>query len=341
MVNIKKENNSVIFEFTDSEHYLQGDGTISCPLNSLMMVVDESNMVDIKKVSNYDNLCSVLLDNLTISGTQANKSNVIDLFNSVAFASTGGGGESGIPEAPNDNKLYGRKNEAWAEVPADKVTSVNTKTGDVVITLNELGGASSTEVNGLKTSKLDKSVYDTDKPTFALKTDVNTSFEGKQDTLVSGTNIKTINGNNVLGSGNIEIQSGSEYKAGDGITIDSGNTISTSTQIPTLQVEPSGSTNNYIYSAGIYYHPNNVISLIVTDQYNDECSIIWKNWGDGSFPKENKSVFKNATKTTAGMMSIADKTKLDNITINSVPITQAEYDALATKNENTLYLITA
>lgn len=30
----------------------------------------------------------------------------------------------------------------------------------------------------------------------------------KQDTLVSGTNIKTINDNSILGSGNIEIQSG-------------------------------------------------------------------------------------------------------------------------------------
>ena len=32
--------------------------------------------------------------------------------------------------------------------------------------------------------------------------------DDKQDTLVSGTNIKTINGESVLGSGNIEIQGG-------------------------------------------------------------------------------------------------------------------------------------
>ena len=32
---------------------------------------------------------------------------------------------------------------------------------------------------------------------------------GKQDTLVSGTNIKTINGNSILGSGNLVIESGS------------------------------------------------------------------------------------------------------------------------------------
>ena len=39
---------------------------------------------------------------------------------------------------------------------------------------------------------------------FATKTEVS----AKQDTLVSGTNIKTINGNSILGSGNIEIKSG-------------------------------------------------------------------------------------------------------------------------------------
>ena len=44
----------------------------------------------------------------------------------------------------------------------------------------------------------------------------------KQDKLVSGTNIKTINGTSLLGSGNIDIQggSGSSYTAGDGIIIE-------------------------------------------------------------------------------------------------------------------------
>ena len=38
-----------------------------------------------------------------------------------------------------------------------------------------------------------------------------TSIGNKQDTLVSGTNIKTINGESILGSGNITISGGSEY----------------------------------------------------------------------------------------------------------------------------------
>lgn len=45
--------------------------------------------------------------------------------------------------------------------------------------------------------------------TIARVDDVNEAFSTKQDTLVSGTNIKTINGTSILGSGDITIEGGS------------------------------------------------------------------------------------------------------------------------------------
>lgn len=49
---------------------------------------------------------------------------------------------------------------------------------------------------------------------------VNELVDDKQDTLVSGTNIKTINNTSILGRGNIDIQGGgSSYTAGTGIDI--------------------------------------------------------------------------------------------------------------------------
>ena len=56
---------------------------------------------------------------------------------------------------------------------------------------------------------------------------ITNAVSGKQDTLVSGTNIKTINNESILGSGNIDIQGGggSTYSAGTNISIDSANTI--------------------------------------------------------------------------------------------------------------------
>ena len=41
--------------------------------------------------------------------------------------------------------------------------------------------------------------------TIALTSDINTAVSGKQDTLVSGTNIKTVNGASLLGSGDIQV----------------------------------------------------------------------------------------------------------------------------------------
>ena len=62
------------------------------------------------------------------------------------------------------------------------VSSVNGQTGDVVITADSLN------------------VYN--------KTEIDTALNGKQNSLVSGTTIKTINGNSILGEGNIEITGG-------------------------------------------------------------------------------------------------------------------------------------
>ena len=64
---------------------------------------------------------------------------------------------------------------------------------------------------------------------------ISNATSGKQDTLVSGTNIKTINNQSLLGSGNIEIQGGGEtYSAGEGIGIDADNIISVTGNYETI-----------------------------------------------------------------------------------------------------------
>ena len=56
--------------------------------------------------------------------------------------------------------------------------------------------------------------------------------DGKQDTLVSGTNIKTINGNSLLGSGDISLTRNKLSAIGTNVTGTTANTISTNTLIP-------------------------------------------------------------------------------------------------------------
>lgn len=50
MVNISRVEDSIKFEFQNSQHYLIGNGEISVPLNSLQLVIDSSDMVTFKKL---------------------------------------------------------------------------------------------------------------------------------------------------------------------------------------------------------------------------------------------------------------------------------------------------
>lgn len=65
---------------------------------------------------------------------------------------------------------------------------------------------------------------------YYTKSETNTLLDGKQDTLVSSQNIKTINNESILGEGNIDIQGGGGGKAieaGRGISITTGETADT------------------------------------------------------------------------------------------------------------------
>jgi len=85
---------------------------------------------------------------------------------------------------------------------------------------------------------------------------VYTALSNKQDTLVSGSNIKTVNGNSLLGSGNITISGGGSYTAGTGIDI-TGDVISVNGTVQTtgnlVTSISSASTNTQYPSAKCVY----------------------------------------------------------------------------------------
>jgi hypothetical protein len=80
--------------------------------------------------------------------------------------------------------------------------------------------------------------------TLSSQTDLDTALSGKQETLVSGTNIKTLNGGSLLGSGGLSVQatlvSGTNIKTINGssvlgsgnLTISGGGTNPTNTYLP-------------------------------------------------------------------------------------------------------------
>lgn len=186
MISINKQGNAIVIEFTDNDKYLF-NGKIEVAPNELIVVVDQSDMVTFKRASNGDVLFSQLVDDIQIAGSPVTKDTVIDQFALIGFTSGGGGGEPGA------------------------VNSVNGQTGDVIITPASLNVYTRAEVD----TAINEETTERQKQDSALGGMIaaetaarERAVATKQDTLVSGTNIKTINGQSVLGAGNIAIQGG-------------------------------------------------------------------------------------------------------------------------------------
>ena len=80
--------------------------------------------------------------------------------------------------------------------------------------------------------------------TLSDQTDLNTVLSGKQANLVSGTNIKTINNNSLLGSGNLSIQSGETLPVGTEFDYD-GQTVPVGYEEVDDAIESGSNANGY------------------------------------------------------------------------------------------------
>ena len=189
MIEINKQGNAIRIDFTDNDKYLF-NGTMEVASNELMLVVDESDMITFKRTTNGDVLFSQTVDNIKIAGSAVTKDNVIEQFATIGYSqSGGGGGETGA------------------------VTSVNGQTGEVVLTASSLNAYTKTQtddlINGVRTIANDANSK-ADAVTSRVQ-NVETSLEGKQDTLVSGVNIKTVNGQSIVGEGDVVIEGTDSY----------------------------------------------------------------------------------------------------------------------------------
>ena len=61
MITLTKSGDTINFTFSNSDHYLYGNGTISVPSNSLSLTIDESDMVTFKKSGSNDIFISATL----------------------------------------------------------------------------------------------------------------------------------------------------------------------------------------------------------------------------------------------------------------------------------------
>lgn len=147
MLTITQENNALIVKGQSNGLY-PDNGTNSYPLNSISLVVDESDIATFRSAATNDVLFSGKIDEITIGGNAVTKDTIFAAFDAVANSSSGGGGGG----------------------------------GDV-----------------------DLSDYYTKEETDEKLTEVDTAISQKQNKLVSGTNIRTVNSQSLVGSGNVVI----------------------------------------------------------------------------------------------------------------------------------------
>ena len=106
--------------------------------------------------------------------------------------------------------------DATAFVKDGMVDNVEISNGYLVITFNTDAGKQA--INIAISDIFDATNYYT-------KTEVDTALAGKQATLVSGTNIKTINNQSILGEGNITIDPGTQITVDDAMSSSSENPV--------------------------------------------------------------------------------------------------------------------
>lgn len=154
------------------------------------------------------------------------------------------------------------------EIPTN-VSQLTNDAGYITKDVNDLTNyETAASINAKLDQKADKSEIP-DVSGFATGEQLTSGLAGKQDTLVSGTNIKTINGQSILGEGNIEIQGGS----GGDISIATEDTVGgiLATDNSTVEgveafvdVDDTGKASVKIPSVDETSTPDDVVNLLNT-----------------------------------------------------------------------------
>lgn len=185
------------------------------------------------------------------------------------------------------------------------------------------------------------------------QTQINNSISGKQDTLISGTNIKTVNNQSILGSGNITIEGGTgeTYTAGANISIDNNVISVTGITVPDV--------SNFVTSGDVQTQIDNSISGkqdTLVSGTNIKTINNQNILGSGNIVITAETPIQYTAGTNIdidnNVISVTGITSYTGITSQEVinalgytpckvtAMTQTQYSQLETKDANTIYGIT-
>ena len=174
MITITKQNDGVLFTFTNSDKYLYGSGTIEVPFNSLSIIQDESDNITLRKSASNDIFLSARYD--TDFG-YASKEEAVNALKEILYD------EAGISEEEVQQMI----DAATSGIPSSQVieqlrTDVNAVSGEVDTLQDDVAGINN--ILTAHTANTSVHVTSTDK----------SNWDAKQDALTAGENI-TISGN--------------------------------------------------------------------------------------------------------------------------------------------------
>ena len=389
-----KVDNSALTQYYTSE---QTDTAIS---NAVSVKVDSSRVDEIEEVtaSALVELHSTKQD-ILVSGTNIKTINNESILGSGNIEIQGGGGSdysaganiditnnvisvTGIT-VPTSNTAftndagYVNSGEVETQIESKGYLTAYTET-DPVFQASAASGISAQDITNWN-AKLDSSDLEPYYTSAQTDTAISNATSGKQDTLVSGTNIKTINNQSLLGSGNIEIQGGSggsniieitqsEYDALTAYTQGAIYVITDAQEINMDNYATTGALDSYYTSAETDTAISNAISgktdKVSVDSNDYEC--IFPTWNDqGCITGAYGTAYLASQNINDSYINVFSDSGFHLPTIyapetagsagqpllsngDGAPvwasykfqfISQSQYDALATKDSTTIYFI--
>lgn len=219
------------------------------------------------------------------------------------------------------------------------VTTVLTNTTASFTTAQETklaGIATGATANAADSALRDRSTH-TGTQAISTVTGLQAALDGKQATLVSGTSLKTVNGNSLLGSGDITISGGGSASWG-GIT----GTLSAQTDLQTA-------LNARQPLATVLTNTTAAFTTAQETKLAGIASGATANATDAQLRDRSTHTGTQAISTVSGLQAALDGKVASNPTgitgadaiTNIVSLTQAEYDAIGTKSPTTFYVVTA
>ena len=319
MFNIQKQGSSLLITSSDNTQFPYKDGKMSIPMNSITYVIDESNYIAFRSASNNDILFSANIDDIQINGSTVGKDDFILTFDAVANSTASGGGGTA---SAGVNSLNGFQGDLTLK-------TINGKniigSGDITI---EGGGEPDQYVKMLGQESSNNLIWY-----------MNQSDDYRE------IKFKTINGNPIIGDGDITIEGGEGGSAAGVEAINIGREVQDWTQktgIVTFSTEWYDGSYDVGIDGTTFFGIKPLDDSIIleyaggTVNGNSRCGIKVKPEGLGLNIDENNNVILGKNTTTKGSYSTLIGNNITNLYNASVLIGQGVSNTVGDKNNLTV-----